>query len=177
VAPSTAAPTTPASTAPSSSSGFSFNLVWLWVILGALALLGIILWATRSPGRASAAGASWRSRAADAYGKGGTLDGAVRAAERQGEFSEGADVRWYDIQRRADDLAQTLYQLRESAPNEERRDEVADALSSLQAVRDGVEAQRAPGGDGRRRGVNLHSRLLALESALNALRTPDDRLR
>ena len=112
----TAAPSTaPASSSPASSSGSSSNLIWLGVILGALALLGIILWTTRSPARSSAA-AGWRSRAADAYAKGGALDGAV-------------------------------------------------------------DAQRAPGGASAMLGGPLHSRLLTLESSLNALRVPDDRFR
>jgi hypothetical protein len=167
--PTTAAPT-PAGSSPASSTGSSSDLIWLWVVLGALVLLGIILWATRSPARSSAA-ANWRARAADAYAKGGALDGAVRAAERQ-DAIDGA--RWYDIDRRADDLTQTLYAMRETAPNEERRAQVADALASLQAVRHAVNAQRAPGGAGARPGGNLHPRLLALESSLNVLRVPED---
>jgi hypothetical protein len=175
-APSTAPPTAPASSSPASSSGSSSNLIWLGVILGALALLGIILWTTRSPARSSAA-AGWRSRAADAYAKGGALDGAVRAAERQGVLTQGAGVGWYDIQRRADDLAEALYAMRETAPNEDRRAQVADALAALQGVRYAVDAQRAPGGASAMPGGPLHSRLLALESSINALRVPDDRLR
>ena len=60
--PSTASPTaapSTASTAPSptpsssssSSGGSGTNLAWLWFVLGALVLLGIILLATRSPAR------------------------------------------------------------------------------------------------------------------------------
>ena len=56
-APSTAAPATPASSSPASSSGFSFNLIWLWVILGAAVLVVIIVLATRSPGGSDAGGA------------------------------------------------------------------------------------------------------------------------
>ena len=57
-APSTAS-TTPSPTPTSSSSstgGFGVNLIWLWFVLGALVLLGIILLATRSPGRARSSG-------------------------------------------------------------------------------------------------------------------------
>lgn len=177
VAPSTAAPATPQSSSPASSSGSASDLIWLWVVLGALVLLGIILWATRSPGRSSVAAGSWRSRAVDAYAKGAAFDGAVRAAERQGTFTGGADARWNDVQRRADDLTETLYAMRETAPNEDRRAQVADTLAALQAVRYAVDAQRAPGGVGAQQSGPLHSRLFALESALNELRTPDDRLR
>jgi hypothetical protein len=149
----------------------------VWVGLGALVLLGIILWATRGPSRSSVAAASWRSRAEDAYAAGGALDGAVRAAERQGALTEGTGGRWYDIQRHADDLTQRLYALRETAPTEERRDQVGDALAALQGVRHAVDAQRAPGGAGARQSGPLHARLSDLESALNELRTADDRLR
>lgn len=176
--PSTATPTPTPSTAtpkPKSSSGFSFNLTWLWVVLGALVLLGIILWATRSPARSSAAAAGWRAKVVDAYSQGAALDSAVRAAERQGAVAQAGDARWYDIQRRADDLTQTLYAMRETAPNEDRRAQVADALASLQALRRAMDAPRAPEGYAQQ-GGSLHARLSALESALNALRVPEDRL-
>ncbi len=167
--PSTATPT------PKSSSGFSFNLTWLWVVLGALVLLGIILLATRSPRRSPAA-AGWRSRVIDAYSQGAALDSAVRAAERQGAFTSPGDTRWYDIQRRADDLTQTLYAMRETAPDEDRRAQVADALASLQALRRAMDVPGGPGGASAQQGGALHARLSALESSLNALRVPDDRL-
>jgi hypothetical protein len=188
-APSTASPTAApntASTAPSptpssssaSTSGFGSYLIWLWVALGALVLLGIILLATRSPARArpSAVGARWRSRAVDAYAKGAALDGAVRAAERQGVFTDAASVRWADLQRRADDLTEALYAMRETAPTEHRRVQVENAILSLRDVRDAMDAQRSPGDDSSQQGGVLHSRLSALESSLNALRVPDDRL-
>src|SRR5215475_12655128 len=139
----TTAPTSPA-TSPASSSGLASDLIWLWIVLGALVLLGIIYFATRGPSRSSVAAASWRSRAEDAYAAGAALDRAARAAERQGAFAEGTSAR-YDIQRYADDLTQRLYGMRETAPNEERRRQVADALAALQGVRYAVDAQRAPG--------------------------------
>jgi len=178
-APTTAAPTSPATpaTSPASSNGLASDLIWLWIVLGALVLLGIIFFATRGPSRSSVAAASWRSRAEDAYEAGGTLDRAVRAAERQGAFTEGNSARWYDIQRHADDLTQRLYAMRETAPNEERRGQVADALAALQGVRYAMDAQRAPGGAGAQQSGPLHARLLDLESALNELRLPDDPIR
>ena len=157
-APSTASPTAAPSTSstapsptpsssPTSASGSGFNLVWLWVALGALVLLGIILLATLSPRRASpsAAAASWHSGAVDAYAKGAAFDGAVRAAERQGVFADAASVRWVDLERRADDLTETLYAMRETAPTEHRRVQVERAILSLRAVRDAMDAQRSPG--------------------------------
>jgi hypothetical protein len=179
-APSTAS-TTPSPTPSSSSSstgGFGANLIWLWFVLGALVLLGIILLATRSPARArsSASADRWHSRAVDAYAKGAAFDGAVRAAERQGLFTEAASVRWADLQRRADDLTEVLYTMRETAPAEHRRVQVENAILSLRAVRDAMDAQRSPGdASPEQRGV-LRSRLSALESSLNTLRVPDDRL-
>jgi hypothetical protein len=123
------------------------------------------------------AAAGWRSRAEDAYAAGGALDRAVRSAERQGAFTEGTSARWHDIQRLADDLTQRLYAMRETAPNEERRGQVADALAALQGVRYAVDAQRAPGGAGAQQGGPLHARLSDLESSLNELRLPDDPIR
>jgi hypothetical protein len=188
-APSTAAPTAAPSTAsttpsptPSSTSGsaggLGANLIWLWFVLGALVLLGIILLATRSPARArsSAAVANWHSRAVDAYAKGAAFDGAVRAAERQGLFTEAASIRWADLQRRADDLTEVLYTMRETAPTEHRRVQVENAILSLRGVRDAMDAQRSSGDASPQQGGILRSRLSALESSLNALRVPDDRL-
>jgi hypothetical protein len=186
-APSTASPTAAPSTAstapsptPSSSSsstgGFGANLIWLWFVLGALVLLGIILLATRSPARTrpSAAAANWRSRAVEVYAKGAAFDSAVRAAERQGVFTEAASIRGADLQRRADDLTEALYTMRETAPSEHRRVQVENAILSLRAVRDTMDAQRSPGDASTRHGGGLHSQLSVLESALNALRVQEN---
>ena len=176
-APSTAS-TTPSPTPSTSTSGFNFNLTWLWVALGAVALLAIILLATRSPARArpSAGADRWRSRAVDAYAKGAALDGAVRSAERQDLFTEAASVRLADLQRRADDLTETLFSMRETAPTEHRRVQVENAILSLRAVRDAVDARRSPGEASAQHAGVLSARLSALESSLNALRVPDDPL-
>jgi hypothetical protein len=100
----------------------------------------------------------------------------VRAAERQGVFADTASVGWVDLERRADDLTETLYTIRETAPSEHRRVQVERAILSLRAVRDAMDAQRSPGGAGSQPSAVLRSRLSALESSLNALRVPDDRL-
>ena len=183
-APSTAS-TTPSPSSSSSSSGFGASLVWLWFVLGALVLLGIILLATLSPARRRAGGGAgspaapvgnWHSRAVDVYAKGEAFDGAVRAAERQGVFTEAASFHWADIQRRADDLTETLYEMRETAPSEHRRVQVENAILALRAVRDTMDAQRAPRDASAQRGGVLLSQLSALESALNALRVSDNPL-
>jgi hypothetical protein len=144
----------------------------LWIALGALVLVGIIVLATRSPGR-SAAAVNWRVRAGDAYQQGGAFDSAVREGQHQGAFRDRDDVRWHDIQRRADDLTKGLYILRETAPSEGRRAQVEDALASLQAVRYALDAEGASGGATAQQSETLHSRLAALESSLNALRVDD----
>ena len=174
-APSTAPPATPASSSPASSGGFSLNLIWLWVILGALVLVGIIVLAARSPGRSDEA-VNWRSRAAHTYQQGGAFDSAVREGEHQGAFLDRDGARWHDIEHRAHDLTEALYILRETALTEGRRAQVDDALASLQAVRYALDAEGAPGGATAQQSETLHSRLLALESSLNALRVPDDPL-
>jgi hypothetical protein len=179
-APSTAS-TTPSPSSSSSSSGFGASLVWLWFVLGALVLLGIILLATRTPARRrspvdTVETSNWHSRAVDAYAKGAAFDGAVRTAERLDLSTEAAGIHWADLRRRADDLTEVLYAMRETAPTEHRRDQVENAILSLRAVRDAFEAQRPPGGVSSGQGGVLRSQLSALESALNALRVPDDRL-
>jgi hypothetical protein len=178
-APTSASPSPTPSSSPTSTSGSNFNLTWLWVVLGALVLLGIILLATRSPARArrrpSAAGSGWHSRAIDAYAKGAALDGAVRAAERQGVFTQADSIRWADLQRRADDLTESLYAMRETAPTESRREQAAEAILALQALRDAMAAERSGDASPQQAGA-LRYRLSDLESSLNALRVPVDPL-
>ena len=143
--PVTTQPTS--SEAPGGNSGTS--LLWLWILLGAVALAGLIAGIVRSARRRSAAAAGWQSKVIDAYAKGSALYDAMSVAETPGALAaDDAAARWYDIQRRADDLAQTLYALRESAPDEDARARVADTIASLQAVRSAIEAERAPGGAG-----------------------------
>ena len=175
-APSTTAPTTPASSSPASSSGFSFNLIWLWVILGAAVLVVIIVLATRSPGGSDQA-VLWRSRTAHTYEQGGAFDSAVREGERQGAYLDPDGAAWHHIQNRAHDLTEALYILREEARTEGQRAQVEDALAALQAVRYALDAQVAPGAAGAQQSGTLNSRLAALESSLNALRVPNDPLR
>jgi hypothetical protein len=132
---------------------------------------------TRSAGRRSAAKADWRSRIIDAYAKGSALYDAMSVAETPaGLAGDDAGARWYDIQRRADDLAQTLYALREAAPDEDSRARVADTLASLQAVRSAMDAERAPGGAGPQYAAVVRDRMFAFQSALRALRSPDESL-
>ena len=172
VAPSTAAPTTPASSSPASSGGFSFNLIWLWVILGAAVLVVIIVLATRSPGGSDEA-VLWRSRTAHTYEQGGAFDSAVREGERQGAYLDRNGAAWHHIQNRAHDLTEALYILREEALTEGQRAQVEDALAAMQAVRYALDAEGAPGAASAQQSETLHARLAALESSLNALRVPN----
>jgi len=84
-----------------------------------------------------------------------------------------AVARWADIQRRADDLAQTLYALREQVPPDSAdRARIDDTLASLQAVRSAMGAERAPGGAGYEQAGVVRSRLASFESSLRALGAP-----
>ncbi len=170
----TAAPTAPAtgSAAPGASSGTS--LTWLWVLLGVLVLAGLIALIARSGRRRSAAAAGWRSRLVDAYAKGSALHDAMSVAEAPGGLaSADAAARWAGIQRRADDLAQTLYALREEVPQHSTdRARIADTLASLQTVRSAMDAERAPGGASLEQAGVVRSRLASFESSLRALAAP-----
>jgi hypothetical protein len=164
-----AAPAEPASTPASSSSGSS--LVWLWVLLGAAAIAGLMVWITRMSRRGHAPAADWQSSLVDAYAKGSALHDAMSAAETPGAMAaDDAGARWTDIQRRADDLAQTLYALRESAKDPADQARVADTLASLQAARSAMAAERTPGGAGPQQAEVVRGRLYAFESSLQMLR-------
>jgi hypothetical protein len=165
--------TSPSAAASESSSGTS--LLWLWILLGVLILAGLITWIATSGRRRKASAAGWRSRLIDAYAKGSALHDAMSVAEAQGDLGAGdARARWYDIQRRADDLAQTLYTLREAAPDPEDQAAIADVLASLQAVRSAMDAERAPGGARPELAEVVRRRLYAFESSLRALRASDE---
>ena len=174
VASVTSAPTAPAtgSAAPATSSGTS--LIWLWVLLGVLVLAGLIALIARSSRRRSAAAAGWRSRLVDAYAKGSALHDAMSVAEAPGALAAAdAAARWSDIQRRADDLAQTLYALREEVPQHSPDGaRIADTLASLQAVRSAMDAERASGGASLEQADVVRSRLAYFESSLRALTAP-----
>jgi hypothetical protein len=175
----TSSPSTPAATAqpsssPTAGSGSGSGLIWLWVLLGVIILAGVIVGIVRARGRRSAAAGSWRSMVIDAYAKGSALHDAMSVAETPGALGAyDAGARWSDIQRRADDLTQTLYALREAAPDDEARARVADVLVSLQTVRSAMDAERAPGGADARQAEVARERLAFFEMSLRALRGSD----
>ena len=169
----TSAPTAAATgtAAPAASSGT--NLIWLWVLLGVVVLAGLIALIARS-GRHRSAAAGWRSRLVDAYAKGSALHDAMSVAEAPGGLATtDARARWADIQRRADDLAQTLYALREEVPPDSAdRARIDDTLASLQAVRSAMDAERVPGGASPGQAEAVRSRLASFEYSLRALGAP-----
>ena len=173
-APSPAAPQS-ATVAPAAGSGTS--LLWLWILLGAVLAGVLIAWIARVARRGSAtATADWRSRLVGAYAQGSALHDAMSVAETPGAMAAAdAGARWADIQRRADDLAQTLYALRESVSDPADQMRIADTLASLQAARSAMDAERAPGGAGPWQAETVRGRLDAFESSLQALRTDDQR--
>jgi hypothetical protein len=181
----TAAPTTqppthslttsaPASVSASPSASSGTGLLWLWILLGVLVVGGLIVLVIRSSRRRSAASTDRRSRLVEAYAKGAALHDAMSVAEAPGGLAAAdAGARWSDIQRRADDLAQTLYALREADPQDSAdRARVDDTLASLHAVRSAMEAERTPGGASMEQAEVVRSRLATFESSLRALRTP-----
>ncbi len=171
---SPAAAASPESTAASSGSGSS--LLWLWILLAVLALIIIGFLIARSR-RGPKAGDIWRSRALDAYAKGSALYDAMRLAEAPGALvAADAAARWADIQRRADDLGQALYAMREAAPDEDKRMRAADVLAALQAVRSAMAAERGPDVASVPPPEQVRSRLMAFGAALQGLREPDERL-
>jgi hypothetical protein len=132
---------------------------------------GLIVLIARSGRRRSAAAAGWRSRLVDAYAKGSALHDAMSVAGSPGGLaSADAAARWADIQRRADDLAQTLYVLREQVPPDSPdRARIDDTLASLQAARSAMDVERASGGAGYEQADVVRSRLASFESSLRAL--------
>ena len=172
--------TAPATSAQSSSplatsSKTSSSLIWLWIVIGALALIGVIVWIARASGRRSAVADEWQSRVVDAYAKSAALYDSMRAAETPGAMAAAdAGARWSDLQRRTDDLTQLLYALREVAPDEDKRARVSDVLASVRDARAAMDAERAPGGADGRNAQAVRSRLLSFEASIRALRAPDE---
>ncbi len=168
--PAQATATQPATTAEPGS-----GLLWLWIVLAAVVLLGLILLVARRARHRSAAVAGWRSRVIDVYARGAALCDAISVAERPGGLAaDDAQARWLDIQRRADDLAQALYALREAAPDEDSRGRVAATIASLQSVRSAMDAERVPGGAGAAQAEVVRSRVRFFEASLRALRSPGE---
>ncbi len=163
------------SSSPAAGGGSGSALIWLWIGIGAAALIGIIVLVARSAGRRSATADSWRSKLIDAYARGSAVYDAMNAAETPAALAAAdAGPRWSEIRRRADDLAQALYALREAAPTDDDRSRVTDVLRWLQAVRSGMDAERSPGGGSPRQAEVVRNRLRSFGTALRALKPPRD---
>ena len=154
-------------------TGSGTSLLWVWILLGVAVLAGLIAWATHARRRHTARAADWRSRIVDVYAEGAALHDAISAAEGLNGPAGDVSGRWADIQRRADDLTQTLYALREAAADPVQKVRIADVLASLQAVRSAIDAQRVPGRAGPAQAETVRSRLFDFEVSLRALRGAD----
>jgi len=174
-APSAQEPATSAAAqSPAASSSSGSDLIWLWVVLGAIVLILIVVLIARSGRRGPKPADVWRSRAVDAYARGSALHDAMRMAEAPGALvAQDAAARWADIQRRADDLGQVLYAMREAAPDEDKRMRTADVLAALQAVRSVMAAERGTDVTRVPPPEQVRSRLTAFGAALQELRGPD----
>ena len=134
-------------TATPDASGSGSVLPWVLAGLGALLLLGLIVWLARSSSRRANATAAWRSRRLNAYAEGAALHDAILSVQGPQMQPDEATARWADIQHRADNFNQRLYQLRETAPDDQERAGVDELLVSLQALRSALDTQRASGMD------------------------------
>jgi len=175
-----AAPTTAAAASPAAAGGSGSSLLWLWIALAALVVIGLIVWIARASGRRSAAAAGWRSAVIDTYAKGQALADAVRIADRPGGPSAaGAGAGWAGLQARADELSRELYRLRESARDEEDRMRVDDTLTSLRGLRSAMADEQAAGGaggPGSPEAAQVRGRLMSFEETLRALRAPYEQM-
>lgn len=182
-APTTAAPTTPAATTPeattaaptpspaSTSSTSTSTPAWLWLILALVVIAGLLfILIARASSKRSAVTGQWQAAVTDVYARGSALHDAMASVEwpSAGQVRDQAQARWVDIQSRADDLAQTLYRMRETAPDEDSRARVDDVLGALQSVRTAMDAERSRGG-GTEQNEYTRSRLYQFARSLRAL--------
>ena len=168
-APAPVAQPSASATAPPNGSGSP--PIWIWIVIGLAVVLGATALIVRSVRRRAATAASWRTKIIDVYAEGSALLDAMKIAATHGLAGDrAADAQWYDIQRRSDDLARTLYALREEAPDDEARALVADVLGALQTVRSAMESERASGAVGGPGQEMVRSRLAAFEVSLRDLR-------
>jgi hypothetical protein len=167
-----AEPAAPATSPAATGTDSGSTPIWPWILLGVAVLAALTGWIVHASRRRSATAADWQSRLIDAYAKGSALHDAMGVAETPGQYAApDARARWADIQRRADDLTQELYALREAVPDDGDRARIADTLASLQAARSAMDAERAPGGSDPRQAEVVRGRLDSFEMSLRALRS------
>ena len=174
VTPTTATPTpTPTVSGSPAPAPGAASLLWLWALLAVIVIVGLITLISQAARRRAARNRTWREMAVNAFAKGSALHDAVYVASLPGQYGAGdAAARWADIERRADDLTQTLYALREAAPTEDERARVDDVLASLQALRSATQTGGMPSAGGAY-SSNLQTRLQYFQAALQALRGPE----
>ena len=161
----------PSASATEPPNGSGSTPIWIWIVIGLVVLIVATALIVRSVRRRAATAAGWRTKVIDVYAEGSALLDAMKIAATHGLAGDrAADAQWYDIQRRADDLARTLYALREQAPDDEARALVADVLAALQSVRSAMESERAGGTVGGAGEEIVRSRLAAFEVSLGDLR-------
>jgi hypothetical protein len=178
-APASQAPAPTTVAASPAASGSSSSLPWLWIALGAVVLIGLVVWIARASGRRSATAAARRSAMIDTYAKGQALADAIRVADRPGVPGVDAGGRWTGLQARADDLSRELYRLRESASDEGERMRLEDTLDSLRGLRSALADEQAAGGaggPGSPEAAQVHGRLMSFEESLRALRAPYEQM-
>ena len=172
------APTAAAAASPA-AGGSSSSLLWLWIALAAIVLIGLIVWIARASGRRSAKASARRSAMIDTYAKGQALADAIRVADRPGAPGANAGGRWAGLQARADDLSRELYRLQESSSDEGERMRVEDTLGSLRALRSALADEQAAGGaggPGSPEAAQVRARLMSFEESLRALRAPYEQM-
>jgi hypothetical protein len=161
------------------ASGPGPSPAWLWIVIGIAVIIGlaVVVLVFRYMGaRGSVVTGGWLAEAIDAYEKGSALHAEMSAALRP-EALDAPDsgARWAGIQRRADDLAQELHVLRQTAADPEDRAAADAALGSLRAVRSAMADVSSAGG-GAGRAAAVRASLDVFERSLRALRSPHSHL-
>jgi hypothetical protein len=176
-APTNAAPTTAgAATTPAATGSSTSPWVWVLVAVGIAVVAGLLIWALVAHRRRSAAATDWRGRVIDAYAKGSALHDAMAAAETPGALTgPDAGYRWSDLQRRADDYSQLLYAMQQQAPGEIERFQVAEVITSLQAARSAMAAERSTAAPDAGLAGIARDRIALFGSSVNSLRDPNVR--
>jgi hypothetical protein len=161
------------STSSATSSGSGFPWAWFWIAVAVAAVIGLIAWISSARRRRTRTATSWEAKLIDAYAKGSALHDAMAAAETPGALAAGnVELRWSDIQRRADDYSQLLYGMQQIAPGDQERLMIADVLAALQAARSAMDAERAGGPPDAAVSGLVRDRLTFFAAALGTLRHP-----
>lgn len=165
---------------PAAAAGSGSGWGWFWLAVGIAAVAGIAAmvaaWVVRRRRRRSSAAIDWQTRVIEAYAKGSALYDTMAAVQTPGGLTAAdAALRWSDIQRRADDYSELLYRMEQAAPGDQERLVVAGVISSLQAVRSAMDAERSARSADDSLSGTVYDRLAYFASALRSLRQPNVR--